>query len=111
MIEYQNFRSRLEEFQRKRNARISDQAQKLIYQVLYAIENDPHPSWNIRFTNPKNVTAYFEDNIEHYLEEILHSTVHGAWWGRRGKDTPVTFFDVVHWLSLRINSLCPFIKD
>jgi len=111
MIEYRIFRSRLEEFQRKRDVRISDQAQKLIYEVLYAIESDPHPSWNTRLTNPKIVTAYFEDNIEHYLEEILHLTVHGAWWVDRGKDTRITFFDVVHWLSLRINSLCPFIKD
>jgi hypothetical protein len=111
MIDEQNFRSRLEEFQMKHNVRISDQAQRLIYQVLDAIETDPHASWNTQVTNLKTATAYFDGNIERYLEEISRLTAHGAWWGRRGKDTPVTFFDVVHWLSARINSLCPFIKD
>lgn len=108
-MEYQNFRNILEEFQEKHNVRISDQAQKLIYDVLGAVLSDPHPSWT--FGNPKEVETYFENNIERYLEEISRFMVHGAWWKRRGKDTPITFFDVVHWLSVRIDSLCPFIKD
>ncbi len=74
MIEYQNFRNRLEEFQWKRDAQISEQAQKLIYEVLNAIESDPHPTWNTQFTDPKKVTAYFGENIERYLEEISRVT-------------------------------------
>ena len=64
MIDERNFLSRLEEFQMKHNIRISDQAQKLIYQVIDAIENDPHASWNTQVTNLKNATTYFEGNIE-----------------------------------------------
>lgn len=80
---------------------ISENAKKLLYLTLSSIEDDPHPVWDTELTPPKRVTENFLKNLSKYLTDILHFQM---------LSDNITYFDVLHWLGIRLDSLCPFMK-
>ena len=111
MLDSEYFLKTCKDFEIERKITITESAQNLLFSTLVAIEEDSHPSWNIKFTQPKEVAEYFSQNLFRFLEEISRVTFIGSRVSLNKSLEKITFFDVFHWVSFRIDSLCPFIKD
>lgn len=111
MHDIEKFKKICKDFENKRKIRITESARKLIFSTLVAIEEDPLPTWNIEITSPEKVTEYFGLNLFRYLEQISRITFPRNRISIRRSVKKITFFDVLHWLAPRLDSLCPFIKD
>jgi len=111
MPDFESFHKICTDFEAERKIGITESAQKLLFSTLVAIEEDPHPTWNTEFTSLEKVTDYFSQNLFRYLEEISRVTFLGSRISISKSLEKITFFDVFHWLTFRLDSLCPFIKD
>ena len=89
--------------------RVTPQATVLIKNVLDAIAEDPHPRWRFRgvdgVPNAANLREY-ERALTRDLPQNLGAVREQEGMG----DREVTSFDFLHWLSKRLDGLCPFDK-
>jgi hypothetical protein len=91
-------------------SRFTPQSQLLIQQILNSLVDDPHPAWKINELNTQVATQGLMTSFPALLTEISkHPTV---------RDSLVTTFDVLHWLSavsgkmtkINLDRWCPYDK-
>jgi hypothetical protein len=84
------------------------QAQFLIKVVLDSITEDPHPSWRTR-DRERLTRGALEDQQQRLVRELpaILSAI-----GRETAilDRTLSTFDILHWLTKRLDDLCPFDK-
>jgi hypothetical protein len=81
---------------------VSEQAQRLIQLCLDAIENDPHPAWDISSEDRKRLSNEMAIRLPSILFEIHHSLSY--------PQKTITTYDVLHWLEENLTSICPITK-
>jgi hypothetical protein len=110
----QRINEKCSEFKDASNIEVSENTRDLIYDVLRAISQDPHPNWKINSfpLNTVNQTNAYpndennsEDNIVEwylnalpvFLSQIVSSEV---------KIEKITFFHALHWFTHNLNFIC-----
>lgn len=91
------------------NVRITPHAALLVKTVLDAISEDPHPSWRSRTTGEKPSAGTLRD-FQQYVTRDLPRLLEGMQKEEEAGDREVSSFDLLHWLSKYLDSLCPFEK-
>jgi|SRR5579862_8450163 len=91
------------------NVRITPHAALLIKNVLEAISEDPHPRWRSSTTGEAPNSATLRD-FQQYVARDLPRLLEGMQKEEETGDREVTSFDLLHWLSKYLDSLCPFEK-
>ena len=93
-----NIADRLE---RDRVDRISMYTRVLIFNMISAIKEDPSPSW----IATRDELDFQYAKIVKELPKLIQRFVKQA-----GQNRQLTFFEAMHWLSLNLDSICPFQK-
>ena len=91
---------------REAQVRLTGNAKSLIKLVLDSVTEDPHRSW--RSTSGRKVTTEKLLSTSNQLSADLPETL------RRIKQSlgvnELSTFDVLHWLTENLDSICPMIK-
>lgn len=82
--------------------RYSVQTRVLIFNTLAAIVEDPSDSWEATEEDRRGALREFVGRLPKSLQELSET----ADAGQR-----VSYFDTLHWLSARLDSVCPFQKN
>ena len=86
----------------RKNVRFSQASKDLIVATLMAITEDPSPRWQI--SSPGDFTLGYS-KILGELPKMLEGLA-----SREQETGVVTYFQVLHWLGINIDNLCPFPK-
>jgi len=89
-------------FVSKSGIKVSAQAQAIIHDLLNSIVVDAHPRWRERSPKPQKVFDEFVEKIPSLLQEIAES---------EKVDKIITTWDILHWLSSRLDVMWPYPKD
>lgn len=90
-----------QQFQSSTGVRVTEHAQKLIYDVLEGITSDPHPRWRVNPTDLAGLRHQIESDLPGFLAKIMvDEHVEGV----------ITTFDVLHWLVYNLENTCPIEK-
>ena len=96
------FDIQIRDFTKKTRIDVSADAQTLLFTVINAVTNDPHPMWTISSGERRDYEASFLEGLGHTLGDI-QGTVSGS--------RTITVFDVLHWIEIRgFSNLCPIKK-
>ena len=82
----------------------SSHVRTLVMNTILAIQEDPSPSW--KDADEKRRTQVVEDfiyNLPKLLDELSRSQ---DYMNKHNE----SYFDVLHWLTSRLDSICPFPK-
>lgn len=88
-------------FAEETGIKVTPNAQELIGLVLNGIIDDPHPNWHTNKSDNEKVADKFAYDLPQMLHDVMHS---------ENVTHEITTFDMLHWLTLRLPSLCPFAK-
>ncbi|MEQ8356703.1 MAG: hypothetical protein RH942_14265 [Kiloniellaceae bacterium] len=99
MVDSDRVERYIQQFEAERHLRVSEMARHLIVMTLDAIEHDPNPNWDA----PMVELETFADRSTRDVPGLLGAVAeHG-----RIKDE-ITYFNVLHFLSSNLKSICPF---
>ena len=89
-------------FESEHHIRVSPWARRLIFSTLHAIQEDPSPHWRER--DPVTLREQSSRIVQEIPEMILEIS-------RQESIThEITYFDVLHYLTFKIDDICPFSK-
>lgn len=89
------------DIEREKKVTISMHTRVLIFNVVTAIREDPSPKW---ITDRDDIERRFSEVLGS-LQRTIERVVQEENLGNR-----LTTFQALHWLSLNIDSICPFRK-
>jgi len=95
------------EFAERTNIRTSRPATELVALVVSAIVEDPHPRWRAA---PGFSPASLELAQDWYLRALPLFLTQVAQQALRGEREQITTFDVLHWLTSHLDSICTIPK-
>ena len=81
---------------------VTTHARVIIYNLLAAITDDPHPNWIAYETQRKDAL----DKQLYKLEERIHEIIK-----EEKVQKKLSTFDVLHWMIKVIDEICPFRKS
>lgn len=91
----------IHECEQKNAVSFSQAAKTLILTTLVAITQDPSPRWQLSKHDLDNGWSAILKGMPESLEQLVS--------GER-KTKQITYFQVLHWLGVNLDTLCPFPK-
>ncbi len=90
-------------FKKESGISVSEHAQLLLKDIFNAIIVDSHPRWKV---TKEEIITTVKSKLFPKLPEILSDIAKVE-----SSENIITTFDILHWLSGRIDRLCPFPKE
>lgn len=88
--------------ERRMRVQLTPHTRALVMNTLEAVYADPSASWHATPKERDEVVDELLQRLPHLLAEFVTP--------QRGSRRPVTYFETLHWLGRRLDSICPFQK-
>jgi hypothetical protein len=79
---------------------VSANAEQLIRYIISGIVGDPHPQWRATAAQLRGYSQAFLNDLQQTLARVAHDE----------EVTVITTFGLLHWLSQRLDTICPIQK-
>lgn len=89
----------IDSFEQDRGLRVSTLARHLIVLSLDAIEREPNPNWDAQAETLESYTDSLTRDVPRLLSAIAEVS---------HIEKEITYFNVLHFLSRNLKSICPF---
>jgi len=91
-----------DEIEKSKEIEITMHSRVLIFNILTAITEDPHPSWRVMQFDLREILENKIETLPKNLNEVINY---------EKPKKRLTSFHLLHWLGLRLDSICPFEKE